>query len=245
MLHKYTALILRECALSLSLVVAAAPQTRPTPAGTSATTDTTRSVTADGAPSPAQAGERRPLYRIRKSDVLEIGFTFAPEFNQSVTVQPDGFIALKGETELYAQDLTISQFREAVRKAYSPVMHDPEVSVVLKDFDRPFFLAGGQVNRPGKYELRADITVTEAVAIAGGFNELARHSQVVLFRRISDDQVESHLLNVKQMLSSRNLAEDIHLQPGDMIFVPQNTISKIRRYLPSSDLSLYASPTQF
>ena len=79
-------------------------------------------------------------------------------------------------------------------------MHDPEVSVILKDFDKPFFLAGGQVNRPGKYQLRADTTVTEAVAIAGGFNDQARHSQVVLFRRVSGDLVESRVLDVKHML---------------------------------------------
>jgi polysaccharide export outer membrane protein len=124
-------------------------------------------------------------------------------------------------------------------------MHDPEVNVVLKDFETPFFLAGGQVSHPGKYELRADTTVSEAVAIAGGFNEQAKHSQVVLFRRVSDDLVESHVLNLKHMLDTKNLAEDLHLKPGDLIFVPQNSISKIRRYLPTSSLSMYSSPTQF
>ena len=141
--------------------------------------------------------------------------------------------------------MTVPELQEAIRKAYAATMHDPEVTLVLKDFDPPFFLAGGQVNHPGKYELRADLTVTEGVAIAGGFNDQARHSQVVLFRQVSDDLVESRVLNVKQMLKSRNLEEDIHLKPGDLIYVPQNTISKIRRYLPTSNLSLYSSPTQF
>jgi polysaccharide export outer membrane protein len=234
------------CMLQLILVVgAAAQQPRSSAAGVSGAADTTKSGIADGAPSPALAGERRPLYRIRKSDVLEISFTFAPEFDQTVTVQPDGFIALRDQPELYAERLTVPELREAVRKAYASAMHDPEVSVVLKDFDKPYFLAGGQVNHPGKYELRADITVADAVAIAGGFNDQARHSQVVLFREVSDEVVESRVLNLKHMLNTRNLAEDIHLKPGDLIFVPQNTISKIRRYLPTSSLSLYSSPTQF
>jgi protein involved in polysaccharide export with SLBB domain len=81
--------------------------------------------------------------------------------------------------------------------------------------------------------------VTEAVAIAGGFTGQAKHSQVVLFRHVSDDTVEAKLLNIKSMLSNRDLREDIHLRPGDMLFVPQNMISKIRRYLPVSSLGMY------
>ena len=51
--------------------------------------------------------------------------------------------------------------------------------------------------------------------------------------------VESHVLNIKAMLASRNLEEDIELKPGDMLFVPQNRISKIQRYLPTSSLSTF------
>ena len=87
--------------------------------------------------------------------------------------------------------------------------------------------------------------MTEGVALAGGFTEQAKHSQVVLFRRISEERTEARVLNVKQMLKARNLAEDFHLRAGDLLYVPQNTISKIRRYLPTSSLSTYVSPTQF
>jgi hypothetical protein len=68
---------------------------------------------------------------------------------------------------------------------------------------------------------------------------------VVLFRRISDEVVESHLINLKSMLNSRQLQEDMHLRSGDLLFVPQNLISKIRQFLPASNLSLYSTPTQF
>jgi mannose-6-phosphate isomerase-like protein (cupin superfamily) len=64
----------------------------------------------------------------------------------------------------------------------------------------------------------------------------------VLFRRSSEQEVEARLLDVKKMLKARNLDEDVHLKAGDMLFVPQNTISKIRRYLPVSNLSMYTNP---
>ncbi len=207
--------------------------------------EATKPGVADGAVSPALTGARRPLYRLRTSDVLGISFTFAPEFDQTVNVLPDGFITLKGLEDQYAEGMTLPELRERVRGAYAIMLHDPEVTIVLKEFDKPYFIATGQVTRPGKYELRSDITVTEAVAIAGGFTGEAKHSQVVLFRRLSDERIEARLLDVKQMLKSRSLEEDVHLKPGDLLFVPQNTISKVRRYLPTQSLGMYWNPTRF
>jgi len=201
--------------------------------------------TADGASSPDEMGNRRPLYRLRKSDIIEIKFNFASEFDQTLSVQPDGFISLRGLDELYAEGLTVAELRAAIRQAYTTTLHDPEVTINLTDFEKPYFIATGAVAHPGKYELRGDSTVTEGVALAGGFTEQAKHSEVVLFRRISDERTEARVLNVKQMLNSRNLAEDFHLQAGDLLYVPQNRISKIRRYLPTSSLSTYVNPTQF
>jgi protein involved in polysaccharide export with SLBB domain len=213
------------------------------------TSGATKSVTADGVDrnnsSPSLTGERRPHYRICKSDVITVSFAFASELDQTVTVQPDGFIALKGVEEIYAEDATVPELRTAIIHAYASILHDPEVTLTLKDFDKPSFVAAGQVAHPGKFELRSDTTVTEAVAIAGGFTDQARHSQVVLFRRESDQMFEARLLDVKALMKSRNLGEDIHLKPGDIIFVPQNRISKIRKFLPVSNLSAYMSPSQF
>ncbi len=189
-------------------------------------------------------GNRRPRYRLQKSDVIEIKFNFASEFDQTVTVQPDGFIPLKGLDQIYVQGITVAELRDTIRSAYSETLHDPEVTVDLKDFEKPYFIAAGAVGHPGKYELRGDATVTEGVAMAGGFTEQSKHSQVVLFR-ISGERTEARVLNIKQMLNARNLSEDFHLRAGDLVYVPQNWISKIRHYIPTSSLSTYVNPTQF
>jgi polysaccharide export outer membrane protein len=200
---------------------------------------------ADGKGDPALGGERHPLYRLAKSDIVELNFTFSPEYNQSLTIQPDGFVALKGAGELLAEGLTVPDLRQAIIRAYSVFLHDPEITVTLKDFEKPYFLASGEVSRPGKYELRGDLTVNEAVAIAGGFTQQARHSQVVLFRRVSVDVAEAHLIDAKKMLNSHNLREDWRLQPGDFIYVPQSRISKIRKFVPASSTNWYLNPLQF
>lgn len=186
--------------------------------------------------------ERAPRYRLRKSDSFDLAFTLSPEFNQSISVQPDGYITLKAVGTIYVEGLTVPELSERIRHAYEGTLHDPIITVELKDFDKPYFIASGQVGKPGKYDLRSDLTVTQAIAVAGGFTETSKHSQVVLFRPGTNGLTESRLIDVKKMLKSRDLAEDIHLRPGDMIFVPQNRISKISRYLPTSTLGLYGNP---
>jgi|SRR5579863_3172272 len=241
----YFVLALTYCLMQPGLMVAAAQEHPNVAAGRDEPAATTKSGMADDAWSPALTGVRRPLYRLSKSDVIAISFPFSPEFDQTVSVQPDGYIGLKGAKQLFAEGATISELQDAIGRTYTGVLHDPEVTIVLQDFDKPYFIVAGEVNHSGKYELRSDITVTEAVAIAGGLTPRAKHSQIVLFRRVSDEAVESHLLDMKAMMKSRTLAEDIHLRPGDFLFVPQNLISKIKQYLPTSSLSMYASPTQF
>ncbi len=200
---------------------------------------------AGGNGNPTLGGERHPLYRLAKSDTFDLTFTFSPEFNQTVVVQPDGFVALKGAGSLLCEGMSIPQVQLAVARAYREFLHDPEVTVQLKEFDKPYFLASGEVAKPGKYELRGDVTVAEAIAVAGGFTQQALHSQVVLFRRISAEAAESHVVDLKKMLNAHNLQEDMHLQPGDFIFVPQSRISKIRKFVPTNSLSWYVNPLQF
>ncbi len=200
---------------------------------------------ADGMGNPQLGGERRPLYRLNCSDVVTVSFTLSPEFDQTLTIQPDGYVALKDAAPVFAQGLTLEEFRPAVRRAYTGYLHDPQVAMALKEFEHPYFVAGGEVARPGKYELRADTSLVEAVQIAGGFTHEAKHSQVLLFRHVNDDLVEARVFDLKRMLKAKSLSEAPQLRPGDLVFVPQNSISKIDRFLSKPSLSMYVNSTQF
>jgi polysaccharide export outer membrane protein len=200
---------------------------------------------ADGMGNPRLGGEGRPLYRLNRSDVVALSFTLSPEFDQTLTIQPDGYVALKDAGPVLARGLTLEEFRVAVGQAYTGYLHDPQVAVALKEFEHPYFVAGGEVGKPGKYELRADTSILEAIEIAGGFTREARHSQVLLFRHVNDDLVEARVFDLKKMLKERTLSEVPQLSPGDLIFVPQNSISKIERFLSKPSLCMYVSSTQF
>jgi polysaccharide export outer membrane protein len=165
-----------------------------------------------------------------------------PEFNQTVTVQPDGYVTLIGAGDIHAEGDTVAEVTEAIRSAYGKILHEPIVSIHLRDFERPYFVVGGEVGHPGKYDLRGDTTVVQAIAISGGFTDSAKHSKVWLFRRVSNDWVETRNLDIKKMLTTGNLSEDLHLRPSDMLYVPKSTSAKIRHYLPATSMGMYFNP---
>jgi polysaccharide export outer membrane protein len=222
---------------------------------TSATSQTTVISAKTGASSPpvstvpanAVPGvhDRNPRYCLRKGDTFDVNLAFSPEFNQTVAVQPDGYVTLKGVGSIFIEGQTVPELTETLKAAYAKILHDPVIAISLKDFEKPYFIASGQVQKPGKYDLRSDLTVTQAVAIAGGFNDKAKHSQVVLFRPIPGGGFEAKLVNIKKLLASRDLSEDVKLQPGDTLFVPQNRYSKIRPYIPTANMGAYLSPGTF
>lgn len=182
---------------------------------------------------------RDDRYHLCATDVIAVGFPLTPEFNQTIVIQPDGFATLAGVGDVHLQGLTTEQSVQAIRAAYSKVLHDPVVTVELNKFVEPYFIVGGQVRQPGKYDLRGHTTATEAIAIAGGFNHDAKHSQVLLFRRVNDDWFEVKDLNLKRILQGRDLAEDPEIRSGDMLFVPQNMISKVKRLIPAYGVGTY------
>ena len=192
-----------------------------------------QSVATDQTTSPNSGG---PLarYILQPQDVLTITFSLSPELNQTVTIQPDGYISLQNAGSLYVKGMIIPQLVEAIKKAYEGVLHDPIVNVDLADYQKPFFTVSGQVAKPGQYELRSDLKVSDALAIAGGMTMITAKTQVFLFRRSSGDWYQVTSLNFKKIYNGKDLAADVSLQPGDMIYVPEKFIANFRKYVPYS-----------
>jgi polysaccharide export outer membrane protein len=181
-------------------------------------------------------------YRITAGDVIQFTFPYVPEFDQTVAVQPDGYISLRGLHDLGAAGRTVPELKSEVLDAYAEILRDPVITLVLKEFEKPYFVIGGEVAHPGKYELRGATTVTQALAIAGGKVAGAKVSDVVLFRRFGNDLVDVKRINVKKMYSKRDLSEDPVLRPNDTLFVPKSTYSKLEPFLPKPSLGFFANP---
>lgn len=166
-------------------------------------------------------------YRITPGDVLEIAFPFVPELNQTVTVQPDGYVSLKEVSDMRLQGRTVAQVKADLLDAYGEFVRDPVLTVTLKEFQAPYFIAGGDITKPGRYELRGATTLTEALALAGGPIRGANLSNVVIFRQSPNEQLEVKQVNVRSMYGKRDLSEDVLLRPGDMVFVPTGVLGKL------------------
>lgn len=196
-----------------------------------------------GQPAPVEslATSRYPRYQVMRDDVLVLTFPLSPEFNQTVTIQPDGYVTLLGAGSLHVEGMTVPEVIDVLKTAYAKILRDPMIDVDLKDFQRPFFIASGQVEKPGQYDLRYETTVSEGVAIAGGFTPDAK-TQVFLLHRVSSGVVEVKRLSLKNILQGKRSNEDVRLRPGDMIFVPATRFSTFKKYVPYST-GLYMNPT--
>jgi len=187
--------------------------------------------------SAAPAGER---YRLRAADVLGLTFRFTPDFNHDTTVGSDGFLQLKGlEASVHVQGMTVGEARQAIVEAYSAIMQDPDVTVTLKDFEKPYFVVSGSVQKAGKFDYRDHTTVMQAVAMAGGFAPLAKHSQILLMRRYSNDLVQVTMVDLRQVTKGKQVEKDLEVRAGDTIFVPKSAFAKFAPFIPSSSMGMY------
>jgi len=199
----------------------------------------------------ARAQDQRPprlttvtedRYRLQPGDVLEVQFRYSPEFNQTVTVQPDGYISLEITGDLKVAGFTIEETRAAVLKKAGERLQDPVAAVLLKEFQRPYFVVAGEVAQPGKIEMRERVTAIQAIMLAGGMKETAKSSQVVVFRKINSDTAEVKMLNLKNIRRTSDLENDLTLQAGDMVFVPRDKISKIERFMKLASVAAFMAP---
>jgi polysaccharide biosynthesis/export protein len=234
-------------ALSIAAVVSAQTNEAGATAPPTAAASTQSSTTSPNAGRPSSTTpalqQRNPRYQVMRSDVLMVSFPLSTELNEVVTVQPDGYVTLASIGSVYLQGMTVPEIVDTLKKAYAHVLHDPIISVDLINFQKPYFTVSGQVGKPGQYDLRADTTVSEAIAVAGGFLPTAK-TQVFFYHRVSSEWVEVKKLHVKELLHGKNVNEDVHLQPGDMVFVPEKFIANVRKYVPYST-GMNVNPSSF
>lgn len=189
----------------------------------------------------AQFAPREPRYQLQVGDVFEVQFRLTPEFNQSLTVHPDGFVQLKGAEDLKLSGLSVSEAREAMAKAYTKVLVEPEITIVLKEFEKPWFVVNGEVSKPGRFDLKGNVSLTDALAIAGGFTRDAKRGEVLLVHRLKADQYETRRVRTKEILERGHFEEDLALRSGDAIYVSRSPFATVERILSATQLGFLLS----
>jgi polysaccharide export outer membrane protein len=200
----------------------------------------------NGAGTAVTGEERKPLgqpaYTVHAGDALTVNFRFTPEFNDDVIVQPDGEVNLKSTGELRVAGYTVPEIERRIALESASKLVNPEITVSLKDFERPHFVVAGEVQTPGKFELRHATTALQAILLAGGPKEDSAMNHVYLFRRLNSDEAEVHILQLSRYDGHTRAKNDLVLQPDDMILVQRDALEKIGRIVKLFNIGLYLNP---
>jgi polysaccharide export outer membrane protein len=189
--------------------------------------------------------DARARYALRAGDVITIDYRFTPEFNQTVTIRPDGFVDLTLIGEAHVAGLTLADVHTLVMQRVSAHLKDPEVNVSLKEFERPYVVVAGEVDHPGRFDFYEKTTALQAVLLAGGIKSSGQQSDVYVFRRVDGGLAEVHHLNLKNVKHNADLERDLVLQPGDMILVPRNKLENVSRFVKVLNLGIYFDPLTY
>jgi len=181
---------------------------------------------------------------LRPGDVIELQYRYTPELNQAVTVLPDGDVNLNLIGNLKVSDLTMEQTHDLIVQKAQAHLNDPDLNLVLREFQKPYIVVAGEVPSPGKIDLRENTTALQAILLAGGFKESAHSGQVILFRKINTDTAEVKILKLTNIHQTAQLEQDAQLEAGDMLLVPRNKIEKISRYIKVLNLGMFINPLQ-
>src|ERR1700684_2466977 len=95
----------------------------------------------------------RERYTLRSGDVLELQYHYTPEQNQTVTVLPDGYVNLNLVGEVRVGDLTLKQAHDLIIEKVRERLNDPELNLILKEFQKPHVVVAGDVGKPGGFGL--------------------------------------------------------------------------------------------
>ena len=165
------------------------------------------------------AAKLPPQFAIGIGDVLSVTFWREQNLSADVVVRPDGRISLPLLNDMPALGMTPEQLAGTLKTAAIRFVDEPDVTVTVKEIhSRKVFLLG-QVAMPGAVSLSTgDMNVLQLIAVGGGLLEFADRSNILIIR--SENGHEKRFkFNYGQVLSGKNTAQNIVLQPGDTVVV--------------------------
>ncbi len=170
-------------------------------------------------------------YKIQISDELEVRFFYNPELNDRVIVRPDGFISLQLIGELMVLDMTPGQLTTTLQQRYDAVIQRTAITVTVRGFAAQRIYVDGEVNKPGLFPLTGQVTIMQAVALAGGYKDTARINEIILIRRSPTNEPLAIPINLEEIINNKNMKQDILLLPFDIVFLPKSPIANVNKWV--------------
>ena len=166
---------------------------------------------------PTDGNSNASEYRLGPDDVIDVFVWKEPELTTTVVIRPDGRISLPLTNDIEASGKTVVQLQRDVTEKLREFIAQPVVSVIVKQVNSLKISVLGEVRKPDVYRIKNRVTVLDAIAMAGGFSDLAKQNKVVVIRN-GPSGPQRIKVNVKQLVTDNNKAW-FYLQPLDTVFV--------------------------
>lgn len=175
-------------------------------------------------------------YRLGPEDVVSVNVFGQDRYSRSgIIIPPSGRISLALiPGGVFVNGKTVDEVAETIKQRYDEYIIDPQVSVSLDKASSYRYSVIGDVGQPGIRMMSHRMTVTEALAEAGGVLSTGNRSKVVVLRRQADGNLKQIAVNVSAIYKGK--APDVtYLVPGDQVVVPGNklkTIQSVMSFFP-------------
>ena len=180
-------------------------------------------------------------YRLGPEDVISVDVFNQERYSRkNITVPPSGRVSLSLiPGGVFVNGKTVEEVAATIAKSYREYILDPQVTVSLDKAASYRYSIIGDVGQPGIRLMSHRMTVTEAIAEAGGVLGTGDKSKVVVLRRQTDGTLAQIPVNVSAIYKGR-IPDAVYLVPGDQIFVPGNKLKKIQQILGFTQVLSFA-----
>ena len=173
---------------------------------------------------PVQPQQDHSVYRLNRYDVLNIVILGMPDILgfSDIMIGPDGFVNLPYAGSVKLSDLTVPEATRLLTERLGEYIKIPSMTIMVKTYGPRKVYVVGEVNKPGIYDLSWDrLDIISALSSAGGIALKGRTKEIHVVRLV-DGQAVSHKVNYKQLVRKGDLSQNIPLQDGDLIYVPNS-----------------------
>ncbi len=198
-----------------------APQDAPAPTGTSE--DLIPAIIGI----PPDPGPTR-AYRISPNDLLKIEVFQVDELATEGRVNQDGSIVMPLIGKVKVSGLTLPEAQQTIAdRLGEQYLNNPQVNILVSESAGQRVTVRGHVKKPGVFPLVGQMTLMQAIAMAGGLDEVAKKEEIVLFREQEQGKINGYVINLAS-IDAGKLTDPLVI-PDDRIVVPKSGTTVLGR----------------